>query len=93
VFAPNSRLGCKQVEDPENPGEMTCEKDNMRLLYAGLGVVLFALIMLFDTSMVIGGNSFMFVLGPECYILGAIQLYLEIINMFVLILVILGESG
>ena len=73
---------------------MICEKpdSNMRLIYSALGLSLFALIMLFDTSMVIGGNSFMFVLGPECYILGAIQLYLEAMNMFVLALVILGEA-
>jgi len=48
--------------------------------------------MLFDTSSVIGGKSIMFELGPETYILGALQLYLEIINMFVLIMVILGEA-
>jgi FtsH-binding integral membrane protein len=58
-----------------------------------MAIVLFAIIMLFDTSQVIGGKSMMFELGPECYILGALQLYLEYINMFVLILVILGEMG
>lgn len=63
----------------------------MKLAYASIGVILFSMIFLFDTSMVIGGKSMMFVLGPECYILGAIQLYLETINMFVLLLVILGD--
>jgi hypothetical protein len=65
----------------------------MKIVYAGLGCVLFALIMLFDTKSVIGGKSIMFELGPETYIMGAVQLYLEIINMFVLVMVILGESG
>jgi hypothetical protein len=37
-----------------------------------VGVLLFALVMLYDTSMVIGGKSMMFVLGPESYILAAI---------------------
>jgi FtsH-binding integral membrane protein len=90
VFAPNKRLGCTM---DAATGECSEEPNNMRLLYAALGVCLFALIMLFDTASVIGGKSIMFVLGPETYILGAIQLYLEIINMFVLIMVILGESG
>ena len=61
----------------------------MNTLYAGIGASLLGLIMLFDTSMVIGGKSMMFSLGPECFVLGALQLYLEIINMFVMIIVIL----
>ena len=44
----------------------------MNTLYAGIGASLLGLIMLFDTSMVIGGKSMMFSLGPECYILGAL---------------------
>ena len=62
----------------------------MNTFYAGIGCALFALIMLFDTSMVIGGKSMMFALEPECFVLGALQLYLEIINMFVMIIVILA---
>ena len=93
AVAPNEKLGCNKVPvDPEIPdGEMKCETDMMKLAYATIGMLLFSMIFLFDTSMVIGGKSMMFVLGPECYILGAIQLYLEIINMFVLLLVILGD--
>lgn len=87
VFAPNEKLGC---EIDEGTGE--CKTGGMKLLYATIGVCLFALIMLFDTSSVIGGKSIMFELGPETYILGALQLYLEMINMFVLIMVILGEA-
>ena len=86
VFAPNDMLGC----DRDEAGE--CKPSGIKLMYAVLGVCLFALIMLFDTSSVIGGKSIMFELGPETYILGAIQLYLEIINMFVLAMVILGEG-
>ena len=88
VFAPNEKLGCEVDEEGK------CKQDvgAMKLLYACIGVCLFAMIMLFDTSSVIGGKSIMFELGPETYILGAVQLYLEIINMFVLIMVILGEA-
>lgn len=87
VFAPNKRLGC----DLDADGKCMAPS-SMRLLYACLGVILFSMIMLFDTASVIGGKSIMFELGPETYILGAIQLYLEMINMFVLIIVILGEA-
>ena len=77
----------------KDPNVDTTGKLNWKVLYASIAIVLFAIIMLFDTSQVIGGKSMMFELGPECYILGALQLYLEYINMFVLILVILGEVG
>lgn len=87
VFAPNEKLGCEVDEEGK------CKAvGGMKLLYACIGVCLFALIMLFDTSSVIGGKSIMFELGPDTFILGALQLYLEIINMFVLIMVILGEA-
>jgi FtsH-binding integral membrane protein len=87
VFAPNDLLGCDRDEETNE-----CKPSGIKLLYAVLGVSLFAMIMLFDTASVIGGKSMMFELGPETYILGAIQLYLEIINMFVLAMVILGDS-
>lgn len=88
VFGPQENLGC---DLDETTGK--CKRDGMKLLYACIGVMLFALIMLFDTKSVIGGKSMMFELGPETYILGALQLYLEIINMFVLLMVILGEAN
>merc|ERR1711908_30781 len=55
VFAPNEKLGC----DVDEEGKCK-EVGGMKLLYASIGVVLFALIMLFDTSSVIGGKSIMF---------------------------------
>jgi len=85
VFVPATNLVKKDTDVETGP--------NWRVGYATIAIVLFAVIMLFDTSQVIGGKSMMFELGPECYILGALQLYLEYINMFVLILVILGEVG
>ena len=75
VFAPNKKLGCEmQPVDPNctEDCEEECKTNIMKLFYAIIGVVLMTLVLLFDTSMVIAGKSFMFVLGPECYILGAI---------------------
>jgi hypothetical protein len=91
ALAPVQNLTAEPCTVPaEECAEPTVNK--LTLVYACIGVVLFALIMLFDTSMIIGGKSSMFNLGPECYILGALQLYLEIINMFVLLIVILGAG-
>ena len=65
--------------------------DTYKIGYALIGVILFTLILLLDTSAIIGGKKMMFTLGPECFILGAIQLYLEMINMFILAIVLLGS--
>jgi len=63
----------------------------LNVLFASIGAVLFVLIMLFDTSMIVGGSKMMFSIGMECYMIAALQLYLEVVNMFALLIVILGE--
>lgn len=45
-----------------------------------------------DTQMIIGGNH-KFQMSPEEYILGAIALFLDIINIFLYILRILGAAS
>lgn len=64
--------------------------DSFQIVYASIGVCLYVLIMLYHTSMIIGGKAMLFVLGPETFILAATQLYLEIIGVFALLLSILG---
>jgi len=63
----------------------------LNVLFASIGALLFVLIMLFDTSMIVGGSKMMFSIGMECYMIAALQLYLEVVNMFALLIVILGE--
>ena len=92
IFAVSGLFVLVTATDLAPDDSVDSNQKGMRVLFAAIGVALFALIMLFDTSQVIGGKSMMFELGPECYILGALQLYLEIVNMFVLLLVILGSE-
>jgi FtsH-binding integral membrane protein len=80
------------VAPNENLDVTDDQPNTMLLFYSALGVSLFALAMLFDTHMIIGGESTLFILGPECIILGAVQLYLEVVSLFVLMLVILGNA-
>ena len=53
-------------------------------VYALCGVVLFSLFIVYDTHMVLKQYSY------DEYIMGAIQLYLDIINLFLFILELLG---
>lgn len=50
------------------------------------GAVLFALFIVFDTSMI------MHKVSPEEYIMASVNLYLDILNLFLHILRILGQA-
>ena len=62
----------------------------MRLLYACIGVVLFSFYLLIDTQMIIGGSNKKYKIDSDSYILASVVLYLDIINIFLYILQIIG---
>lgn len=56
------------------------------LLFCMLGVFLFSFYLVCDTQMIIGGKNKRYQLNEDEYILGAVILYLDIINLFLEIL-------
>lgn len=56
-------------------------------VYALLGSVLFSLYIIYDTYMIAER------LDPEDYIVGAIELYLDLVNLFLYILRLLSEMN
>lgn len=58
------------------------------LIIAGLGAFLVSLYMLYDLQLIMGGRSVE--LSPEEYILGAVLLYIDIIQLFQYMLVLFG---
>ena len=56
-----------------------------------MGAALFGLYLVFDTQMMMGGNH-KYALSPEEYIFAALNLYLDIVNLFLYILSILNEG-
>ncbi|CAD5115516.1 DgyrCDS4482 [Dimorphilus gyrociliatus] len=65
--------------------EFFFHSESFQMLLAGGGAILFSLFIIFDINMV------MHHLSPEDYILASINLYLDIINLFLHILRIVGE--
>ena len=63
----------------------------MQLIYACLGALIFSIYLIYDTQLVIGKGTFSYSLD-DAY-LAAIQLYLDVINLFLFILQILGGGG
>ena len=65
----------------------------MRLVYACIGVLLFSFYLLMDTQMIIGGKNRKYKIDADSYILASVALYLDIINIFLYILEIIGDRS
>ncbi|KAG5315020.1 LFG1 protein, partial [Acromyrmex insinuator] len=61
------------------------------LVYASLGAFIFSLYLIYDTQMMIGGKH-KYSISPEEYIFAALSLYLDVVNIFLYILTIIGVS-
>nr|CAD7437719.1 unnamed protein product [Timema bartmani]CAD7451940.1 unnamed protein product [Timema tahoe] len=61
------------------------------LVYASLGALLFSVYLVYDTQLMLGGKH-KYSISPEEYIFAALNLYLDIVNIFIYILTIIGAS-
>ena len=64
----------------------------INIVYASLGAFIFGVYIVFDTQMMMGGKH-KYALDPEEYIFASLNLYLDIINLFMYILSIIGNSN
>lgn len=62
-----------------------------QIAYASAGALLFSIYLIYDTQMMMGGKH-KYSISPEEYIFAALNLYLDIINIFIYILSIIGAS-
>ena len=63
----------------------------VNIVYASLGAFIFACYIIFDTQLMMGGKH-KYSVDPEEYIFASLNLYLDIINLFLFILSIIGNS-
>ncbi|KAK7071199.1 hypothetical protein SK128_003819 [Halocaridina rubra] len=64
----------------------------VNMVYACLGALLFCAYIVFDTQLIIGGEH-KYQLSPEEYVFAALNLYLDVVNLFMYILAIVGGSS
>merc|ERR1712186_222422 len=64
----------------------------LNLVYASIGCIIFSLYIIYDTQLMVGG-SHKYSLSPEEYVFAALNLYLDIINLFLYILQIIGNRN
>ncbi|KAM7536984.1 hypothetical protein Aperf_G00000062231 [Anoplocephala perfoliata] len=61
----------------------------LHTVYGGIAAVIFCIYLAFDTQMIMGGRKYE--ISPEEYISGAMQLYLDIVNLFMILLSLFGS--
>lgn len=61
----------------------------LQIVYASIGTLVFAVYLVVDTQIMLGGKH-RYSLSPEDYIFAALNLYIDIVNMFLFILQIIG---
>lgn len=64
----------------------------VNIVYASLGALLFSFYLVFDTQLMIGGNHKL-AISPEEYIFAALNLYLDVVNLFLYILALVGGGS
>ena len=62
------------------------------IVYGSIGALIFSLYIVYDTQLMMGGKH-KYALDPEEYIFASLNLYLDIINLFMYILMIVGASS
>ncbi|XP_067686197.1 protein lifeguard 2-like [Haliotis asinina] len=60
-------------------------------VYGGLAALVFGLFLIYDTQMIVGGRKHE--LSPEEYIYGALQLYMDVVYLFLILLSLFGKSN
>ncbi|XP_030605216.1 protein lifeguard 1 [Archocentrus centrarchus] len=60
------------------------------IVYACLGTLLFSLYMVFDTQLILGGKHRKYQVSPEEYVFAALNLYLDIVSLFLILLQFIG---
>eukprot|EP00438_Fugacium_kawagutii_P023373 Skav227387 [mRNA] locus=scaffold3148:84113:88935:+ [translate_table: standard] len=64
---------------------------NLYLLYAGFGALLFSGYIILDTQLIIGGKNAQMEIGIDDYCLAAMNIYIDIVQLFLYILALFGD--
>lgn len=62
----------------------------LRMLYACAGALIFGLYLLIDTQMMVGGGHKV-AISPEDYVVAALNLYTDVVQIFMFSLMIVGK--
>jgi len=63
----------------------------MQIVYGAIGAGIFSMYLVFDTQLMLGGKH-KYSISPEDYITASLNLYIDIINLFLMILRLTGAA-
>lgn len=63
----------------------------LHMLYAAMGAIVFTMFLAYDTQLLIGNRKYS--IGPDEYIFGALSIYVDVIQIFLFLLQIIGSSN
>merc|ERR1712244_171859 len=66
---------------------------SIRTLYSLAGVVIFSLFIIYDTQLIVGGTHKKHQFTVDDYVFAALNIYLDIINLFLMLLELMGDRN
>ena len=63
----------------------------LEVIYAGCGTLLFSFYIVYDTQLIVGGKHNAIRFSIDDYVFAALNLYMDIINLFIMLLRLFGE--
>jgi FtsH-binding integral membrane protein len=65
---------------------------DLTVLYCYVGVIVFSIYLMYDIQLIIGGKSPLYRFSLESYVLGALAIYIDIINIFAMLLTLFSAD-
>eukprot|EP01138_Halocafeteria_seosinensis_P004756 gb/GECG01004863.1/.p1 GENE.gb/GECG01004863.1/~~gb/GECG01004863.1/.p1 ORF type:complete len:311 (+),score=12.27 gb/GECG01004863.1/:1-933(+) len=65
----------------------------LRVVYAGLGALVFSAFIVYDTQLICGGKHRQYQFSIDDYVLAALSLYIDVVQLFLFLLSLLGGGG
>ena len=69
---------------------MFIQNNVLQMICAGVGAILFSCYIVYDTQLIVGGSHKKYQFSVDDYVFAAITLYLDIINLFLYLLELIG---
>ena len=93
VFATGVMSIIMMAVNSMNPDENAPKMDlDIKFMYNLIGVIIFSLFLMYDIQLIVGGQAAFYKFDLESYCLGALALYIDVINIFAILLNLFAQD-
>ena len=75
--------------DDENAPKMDLD---IKFMYNLIGVIIFSIFLMYDIQLIVGGQAAFYKFDLESYCLGALALYIDVVNIFAILLNLFAQD-